>query len=197
MEISFGGCGFLGVYHIGVGKCFEDNARHLLKSFKGFYGASAGSICAAAAACRCDSMVAYKWVKKTVEASRVYRMGLLNPQFDLYTRLRTFLESYLPKDAHKRARGKVRISMTTFPDMKNYVVSDFTTRKELINVSTFGSAVYTLHVCVYTAWAGGGNDHFILTTCRRSSVAVSYPATLVSRIYPGSEERYGNTQGVL
>ena len=137
MEISFGGCGFLGVYHIGVGKCFEDNARHLLKSFKGFYGASAGSICAAAAACRCDSMVAYKWVKKTVEASRVYRMGLLNPQFDLYTRLRTFLENYLPKDAHKRARGKVRISMTTFPDMKNYVVSDFTTRKELINVSRF------------------------------------------------------------
>lgn len=133
MEISFGGCGFLGVYHIGVGKCFEDNARHLLKRFKGFYGASAGSICAAAAACRCDSMVAYKWVKKTVEASRVYRMGLLNPRFDLYTRLRAFLESYLPKDAHKRARGKVRISMTTFPDMKNYVVSDFTTRKELIN----------------------------------------------------------------
>ena len=135
MEISFGGCGFLGVYHIGVGKCFEDKAKHLLNKFSGYYGASAGAICAAFAACKCDPMDSYKWVKKTMEASRNYKLGMLSPFFDLYSRLRAFLEETLPRDAHRRARGKVRISLTTFPEMKNWVVSDFTTRKELINVS--------------------------------------------------------------
>ena len=135
LQISFGGCGFLGVYHIGVGKCVVDHSPHLFDEFDGFYGASAGAISAVCAACKSDPMVPYKWVKKTFEASRKYRvLGMLHPSFDLYGRLRKFLEELLPKDAHRRARGKVKISLTTFPAMKNWIMSDFTTRKELIDV---------------------------------------------------------------
>jgi len=136
LEISFGGCGFLGVYHIGVGKCVKDHAPHLFDEFEGFYGASAGAITAVCAACQSDPMVPYKWVKKTFEASRKYKLlGALHPSFDLYARLREFLEEFLPPNAHKLARKKVWISLTTFPDLKNWLVSNFTTRKELINVS--------------------------------------------------------------
>ena len=33
-----GGCGFLGVYHLGVAKCIVDLAPHIFDEF-GFYGA--------------------------------------------------------------------------------------------------------------------------------------------------------------
>lgn len=142
LEISFGGCGFLGVYHVGVGKCVVDLVPHLFDEFSGFYGASAGAITAVCAACRSDPMVPYKWVKKTFEASREYKLlGAFHPSFDLYARLRDFLDSFLPENAHKLCRNKVKISLTCFseektlPEPKNWLVSNFTTRTELINVS--------------------------------------------------------------
>ncbi len=139
LEISFGGCGFLGVYHAGVGKCVCDYAPHLFTEFTCFYGASAGAITAVFAACRSDPMEAYKWVKKIFEASRKYKLGMFHPSFDLYKRLRSFLEDFLPKNAHRLCRNKVKISLTTLSDRGlpiNWLVSDFNTRKELINVST-------------------------------------------------------------
>lgn len=144
LKISFGGCGFLGVYHAGVGKCVKDHAPHLFTKFDTFYGASAGAITAVCAACKSDPMVPYKWVKKTFEASRKYRFGMLHPSFDLYTRLHDFLEGFLPKNAHRLARGRVKISLTTFPERKNWLVTDFNTRNELINVSFLNSASDTL-----------------------------------------------------
>lgn len=137
-EISFGGCGFLGVYHAGVGKCVCDHAPQLFSEFEYFYGASAGSISAVFAACRCDPMEAYKWVKKTFEISRKHKLGMFHPSFDLYKRLRAFLNDYLPKNAHRLCRNRVKISLTTFNDRGlpiNWLVSDFNTRKELIDVS--------------------------------------------------------------
>ena len=136
--MSFGGCGFLGVYHAGVGKCVVDHAPQLFQEFERFYGASAGAICAASAACKSDPMEAYKWVKKTFEASRKYRFGMLHPSFDLYARLRDFLEKFLPRNAHRLCRNLVHISLSTFDERGlpiNWLVSDFNTRKELINVS--------------------------------------------------------------
>ena len=142
LQMSFGGCGFLGVYHIGVGKCVMDHAPHLFDEFERFYGASAGAITAVWAACKLDAMVAYKWVKKTFEASRKYRiLGTLHPSMDLYSRVRVFLEETLPVNAHKLTRGKVQISLTKFPSMKNWLVSNFATRKELINVSASLAAI--------------------------------------------------------
>lgn len=137
LEISFGGCGFLGVYHAGVGQCVCEHAPHLFSEFSTYYGASAGAITAVCAACHSDPMEAYKWVKKTFEASRKYRLGMLHPSFDLYTRLRAFLEEFLPKNAHRMCRNRVKISMTHLNENgipTNWLVTDFNTRKELINV---------------------------------------------------------------
>ena len=41
MNLSFAGCGFMGVYHIGVVSCFREFAPHVLKNKMS--GSSAGS----------------------------------------------------------------------------------------------------------------------------------------------------------
>ena len=138
LQMSFGGCGFLGVYHVGVGKCVVDHAPHLFSEFDGFYGASAGAITAVCAACRTNPMIPYEWVRTTFEDSRKYWFGMFNPFFDLYSRLRIFLNGYLPENAHKMCRGMVKISLTVIGENglpTNWLVSDFRTRDELINVS--------------------------------------------------------------
>lgn len=44
MNLSFAGCGFLGLYHVGVACCFRKYAPHLL--LNKISGASAGAIAA-------------------------------------------------------------------------------------------------------------------------------------------------------
>ena len=45
MNFSFAGCGFLGIYHVGVASCLKQHAPHLVKNCK-FAGASAGALVA-------------------------------------------------------------------------------------------------------------------------------------------------------
>lgn len=49
MNLSFAGCGFLGIYHVGVAVCFKKYAPHLL--LNKISGASAGAIAACALLC--------------------------------------------------------------------------------------------------------------------------------------------------
>ena len=45
-----------------------------------------------------------------------------------------FYGGVLPKDAHRLSRHKLKISLTTLAERKSLLLSDFTTRKELIDV---------------------------------------------------------------
>ncbi|KAK6314898.1 hypothetical protein J4Q44_G00144270 [Coregonus suidteri] len=45
-NLSFAGCGFLGIYHIGVASCLSEQAPYLIKGATKIYGASAGSLSA-------------------------------------------------------------------------------------------------------------------------------------------------------
>lgn len=45
-NISFAGCGFLGVYHIGVASCLREHAPFLVANATHIYGASAGALTA-------------------------------------------------------------------------------------------------------------------------------------------------------
>ena len=47
-NISFAGCGFLGVYHIGVASCLREHASFLVANATHIYGASAGALTATA-----------------------------------------------------------------------------------------------------------------------------------------------------
>ena len=50
MNLSFAGCGFLAVYHLGVAKALMLNGRKFLMNVQRFGGASAGALAAAALA---------------------------------------------------------------------------------------------------------------------------------------------------
>lgn len=45
-NLSFAGCGFLGIYHIGVASCLLEKAPYLVKGAARLYGASAGALTA-------------------------------------------------------------------------------------------------------------------------------------------------------
>lgn len=45
-NLSFAGCGFLGIYHIGVASCLMEKAPYLIKGATKLYGASAGALTA-------------------------------------------------------------------------------------------------------------------------------------------------------
>ena len=49
MNLSFAGCGFLGIYHVGVATCIREYAPHLAADK--ISGASAGSLVSAALIC--------------------------------------------------------------------------------------------------------------------------------------------------
>ena len=70
------------------------------------------------------------------------------------------LDEILPEDAHKRCSGKLWIAITRLKDMKGYMVSEFETRKDLIDVSITSSAAPTTttkatlpSVCCYIIYA--------------------------------------------
>ena len=139
LQISFGGCAALGVYHTGVCKCLTDHAPDVLDEFEQLYGASAGAFAAVCVVCKCDPIMIYEWIMEIYKLSREYSiLGVVSPSFNLFTRLRDFLETILPRDAHKLCRNRVHISLSVFDGLglpKNWLLTDFTTRKELINVS--------------------------------------------------------------
>lgn len=141
LRVSLAGCGLLGIYYTGVGSCLEQNAPNFIDNVKSYYCSSAGAVTAVASICGIKALDGYKFIKGLyAEATKCrilsrFRMGMLDPRFDLYGMLRSFLEASLPRDAHIRCRGRVVISLTVLPRMRNWLVSDFTTRAELINVS--------------------------------------------------------------
>lgn len=46
-SVSFAGCGFLGVYHIGAASCLQERAPHIIRDARHVYGASAGALAGA------------------------------------------------------------------------------------------------------------------------------------------------------
>lgn len=138
MRISFGGCAALGVYHVGVCKALTDHAPNLLDEFEQLYGASAGAMSVVMLVCKCDPVAVYEWLMEMFKISREYSiLGVVSPSFDLFSRLRNLLERLLPRDAHRLCRNRVNISLSVIDGglPRNWLLTDFTTRKELINVS--------------------------------------------------------------
>ena len=51
ITLSFSGCGFLGIYHVGVASCFRQFEEYF--DIEHLAGASAGAIAAACYLCKC------------------------------------------------------------------------------------------------------------------------------------------------
>jgi hypothetical protein len=96
-----------------------------------FLASSSGTFAAVPLACGLDP---YDWCRrdwaKCIE--HFESRGALGCLYDTKHFYYNLWDEYLPKDAHVRCSGRLFISVTLFPSMKNRVVSQFNSREELI-----------------------------------------------------------------
>ncbi|XP_075164491.1 brummer isoform X1 [Haematobia irritans] len=130
MNLSFAGCGFLGIYHVGVAVCFKKYAPHLLLEKIG--GASAGALAACCLLCDLPLGSMTSDFFRVVNEARRHSLGPFSPSFNIQTCLFEGLQKHLPEDAHKRVSGRLHISMTRVYDGKNVIVSEFDSRDEVL-----------------------------------------------------------------
>ncbi|XP_054724825.1 1-acylglycerol-3-phosphate O-acyltransferase Pnpla3-like [Uloborus diversus] len=130
MNLSFAGCGFLGIYHVGVASCFREYAPHVLVSK--IAGASVGSIAAAALICDVSLGQTTTDILSVAVKARSRMLGPLSPRFDLNFIVKESLERGLPPNAHLMCSGRLFISVTRWSDKKNVLLSQFNSRDELI-----------------------------------------------------------------
>ena len=139
MNLSFSGCGFLGIYHVGVASAIREYASHLVdvkhdEKKTRIAGASAGAIAACCLLCGCSLGKGTSDVLKIVIQARSHALGPMHPSFSMVKILRDGLRNILPENAHKIATGRLFVSLTKFADGENKLVSHFDTREELIQV---------------------------------------------------------------
>ena len=133
-NISFAGCGFMSIYHIGVASAIKEFSPKFFKNdIKKIYGCSAGSLVATALLVDFDLAKSCKTCLDIVDEVTKRPLGPLNPRFKLDPILRKALEELCPEDIHVLASNKIFISLTRVKDRKNVLVSNYKTRKEFID----------------------------------------------------------------
>ncbi|KAF3688749.1 Patatin-like phospholipase domain-containing protein 2 [Channa argus] len=131
-NISFAGCGFLGIYHIGVASCLLEQAPFLVHNARHIYGASAGALTATAVVSGvCLGETGANIINVAKEARKRF-LGPMHPSFNLVKIVRHALQRTLPADCYKRATGRLGISLTRVTDGANVLVSHFNNKEELV-----------------------------------------------------------------
>ena len=138
-SITFAGCGFVGIYHVGVETCLKLFAPHLLQNKIG--GSSAGAMCALTLLCDIPLVdIARNVVMLAFEANK-YLLGSFSPDFSIHELLKTFFESILPDNVAEIVSGKLFVSVTRMRNTKNVLVSEFRDKKDVIEAVCASSFV--------------------------------------------------------
>uniref|UniRef100_A0A3P9K0F7 triacylglycerol lipase n=1 Tax=Oryzias latipes TaxID=8090 RepID=A0A3P9K0F7_ORYLA len=131
-SISFAGCGFMGIYYVGVSTCILERFPRFIQNARRIYGASAGSLMAAILnlgvpldKCCADLMHMAKEARK-------HKLGPLHPAYNLLQLVQDCLLGSLPEDAHIQASGKLCVCLTRVSDGRDLLVSQFSSRDDLI-----------------------------------------------------------------
>lgn len=130
MNLSFSGCGFLGIYHVGVASAFREYVPQVCLGK--ICGASAGSLAAAALACEVPLGETTTYILRVAVRARHRALGPLHPGFDINGIIHDGLCKLLPENAHKLCSGRLFISLTRVSDGKNVLMSEFESRDQLI-----------------------------------------------------------------
>lgn len=131
-NLSFAGCGFLGIYHIGVASCLLEKAPFLVKGASKLYGASAGALTASVLASQASITKCCEDVIEVAKEARKRNLGPLHPSFNLVKVIKSGLNRDLPSEAHTLASGRLCVSLTRVSDGENVLVSEFNSKEELI-----------------------------------------------------------------
>ncbi|XP_069060722.1 patatin-like phospholipase domain-containing protein 4 isoform X2 [Pleurodeles waltl] len=133
LNLSFAGCGFLGIYHLGAASALCSHGQSMLKVIKAFAGASAGSLAAAVLSTVPEKIEECKeFTYKLSEEVRKQNFGAITPGYDFMNSLRGGIESILPPNAHEIAENRLYISITSTKSRENCLVSNFASRDDLI-----------------------------------------------------------------
>lgn len=141
--MAFSGAFFAWPYHAGVAAFIQE--RGLLDDDSRIYGASSGAVVAVMLACGVD--IARVGTPAALEANA--RAHHRIPVF----RSRNVIETYfaifgrtLPDDAHRRATGRLHVSVTQVPSIRRRLVAEFPTRQALLDSLAASLAVPGLTV---------------------------------------------------
>lgn len=129
-NLSFAGCGFLGVYHIGVASCIKEYAPQLLLNTVS--GASIGALTGATLICNNSLGDFTSALLAIVYELRKHAFGAFNPLINVTSMLRSTLQKVVPDDAYKRCSGRLFISVTRVSDGANVIISEFKSNDDLI-----------------------------------------------------------------
>ncbi|XP_014240378.1 patatin-like phospholipase domain-containing protein 3 [Cimex lectularius] len=130
MNLSFAGCGFLGIYHVGVAVCIKKYAPQLF--LNKIAGASAGAIAACSLLCDLPVGEVVSDMLILIREARLRTLGPFSPSFNVQEFLLENLRKNLPEDAHLLVNGKLHISLTRVNDGKNVLVSQFDSKEDLL-----------------------------------------------------------------
>lgn len=133
LNVSFSGCGFLGMYHIGVLARLREGQVSNQDPFviQSALGASAGALAATALMLELPPMtLKAKLMEMTQQVKSLGFFGPFHPNFDALELFEKELNALLPSDAHLKASNKVYISLTD-GTMNNVIVSQYSTFQEL------------------------------------------------------------------
>ncbi|XP_058264200.1 patatin-like phospholipase domain-containing protein 2 isoform X3 [Hemibagrus wyckioides] len=131
-NISFAGCGFLGIYHIGVASCLQQQAPFLTENAQHIYGASAGALTATALVSGVCLGEAGASIINVAKEARKRFLGPMHPAFNLVKIMREMMCRILPHDGYTKATGRLGISLTRVTDGENVLVSQFNSNDELV-----------------------------------------------------------------
>ncbi|XP_065199881.1 patatin-like phospholipase domain-containing protein 2 [Planococcus citri] len=132
VNISLAGCGFLGIYHVGVASCIKKYAPHLFMNK--ISGASIGALAGACLLTDVSLGVFTSEMLHIIYEIRRRPLGPFNPLVNVQTMLRNILINQMPKNAYETLSGRLFISMTRIYDGSNYIVSEFKSNEHLIEV---------------------------------------------------------------
>ncbi|XP_060540120.1 patatin-like phospholipase domain-containing protein 2 isoform X1 [Pantherophis guttatus] len=140
-SVSFAGCGFLGVYHIGVATCLQERVPRLLRDARCIYGASAGALAGAVLIGGGSLAQACADVFGLAKEARKRNLGPLHPSFNVIKIIRDSLCKNLPENSYKSLSGKLSISLTRVSDGENVLISDFNSKEEVVQALLCSSFV--------------------------------------------------------
>uniref|UniRef100_A0A915JG72 PNPLA domain-containing protein n=1 Tax=Romanomermis culicivorax TaxID=13658 RepID=A0A915JG72_ROMCU len=134
VALSFCGCGFLGIYHLGSASCFRKHATRFLRdSVACVAGASMGSVAAALVICCPEKNEdARKILLQVAEKVNTLTLGALTPGFSIISQLGRIVNDLLPDSAHEIASRNLFISVTLKRTKQNRLISLFPSRDYLI-----------------------------------------------------------------
>ena len=192
VSFSFGGCAWLMAYHMGVGR--ELQARFDTSSFT-FLGASSGSLAATLMASGAGMDGGLELACELARETRTKRF--LSPVGRMTSYVRRGMSQYLPADAHRRVEGRLIISVTSLPRLRNWRLPDrpLANNDELVNLllgSCYIPVYYERPVFVRgrPVVDGGLTDNF--PRLDEETVVVSpYPRqSTVAHIFPKIQPRF-------